>query len=42
MMGSGYELHLFAREDLHGVTYEPKSLMATDYDKNSHPASFRT
>jgi cytochrome c oxidase cbb3-type subunit 3 len=41
MLGSDNELHMFARDELRQVVYEPKSLMPTDYDKRLTPEEFR-
>ena len=41
MLGSDNELHMFARDELRQVIYEPKSLMPTDYDKRLAPEEFQ-
>jgi cytochrome c oxidase cbb3-type subunit III len=41
MLGSDSELHMFARDQLRQVVYEPKSLMPTDYDKRLTPEEFQ-
>lgn len=41
MLGSDNELHMFARDELRQVVYEPKSLMPTDYDKRLTPEEFQ-
>ena len=41
MLGSDNELHMFARDELRQVAYEPKSLMPTDYDKRLTPEEFQ-
>jgi putative heme-binding domain-containing protein len=41
ILGSDNEVHLFARDELRRVIYEPKSLMPTDYDKRLTPEEFR-
>jgi|HubBroStandDraft_6_1064221.scaffolds.fasta_scaffold522508_2 cytochrome c oxidase cbb3-type subunit 3 len=41
IMGSDNELHMFARDELREVVYEPKSLMPTDYDKRLTPEEFQ-
>ena len=33
LLGSDNTLHMFARDELRDIVYEPKSLMPTDYDK---------
>ena len=40
-MGSDNELHMFARDELREVVYEPKSLMPTDYDKRLTSEEFQ-
>ena len=40
MLGRDNQLHLFARADLRRITYDPKSLMPTDYDRRLTPAEF--
>ena len=41
MLGSDNELHMFARDELRQVVYEPKSLMPTDYDKRLTAEEFQ-
>jgi cytochrome c oxidase cbb3-type subunit 3 len=41
ILGSDDALHLFARDQLRDVVYEPKSLMPTDYDKRLTPDEFQ-
>jgi hypothetical protein len=41
MLGSDNELHMFARDELRQVVYQPKSLMPTDYDKRLTPEEFQ-
>ena len=41
ILGSDSELHMFARDELRQVAYEPKSLMPTDYDKRLTPEEFQ-
>ena len=41
MLGSDNELHMFARDELRQVVFEPKSLMPTDYDKRLTPEEFQ-
>ena len=41
IMGSDNELHLFTRDELREVVYEPKSLMPTDYDKRLTTEEFQ-
>jgi len=41
IMGSDNELHMFARDELGQVVYEPKSLMPTDYDKRLTAEEFQ-
>jgi cytochrome c oxidase cbb3-type subunit III len=41
IMGSDNELHMFARDELREVVYEPKSLMPTDYDKRLTSEEFQ-
>jgi cytochrome c oxidase cbb3-type subunit III len=41
MLGSDNELHMFARDELRQVVYEPKSLMPTEYDKRLTPEEFQ-
>jgi cytochrome c oxidase cbb3-type subunit 3 len=41
MLGSDNELHMFARDELRQVLYQPKSLMPTDYDKRLTPEEFQ-
>jgi len=41
ILGSDNALHLFARDRLREVVYEPKSLMPTDYDKRLTPDEFQ-
>jgi hypothetical protein len=33
LLGSDNTLHMYARDELRDIVYEPKSLMPTDYDK---------
>jgi hypothetical protein len=40
-MGVDDKLHLLDREELRDVTYEPKSLMPTDYDKRLTPVELQ-
>ena len=41
MLGSDNELHMFARDELRQVVYEPKGLMPTDYDKRLTAEEFQ-
>jgi len=41
ILGSDNEVHMFARDELRQVVYEPKSLMPTDYDKRLTPTEFQ-
>ena len=41
IMGSDNELHLFSRDELRQVVYEPKSVMPTDFDKRLTPEEFQ-
>jgi cytochrome c oxidase cbb3-type subunit 3 len=41
MLGSDNDLHLFARDELRQVDYQPQSLMPTDWDKRLTPQEFQ-
>jgi putative heme-binding domain-containing protein len=41
MLGTDNELHLFNRDELREIVYEPRSFMPTDYDKRLTPAEFQ-
>ena len=41
LLGLDNALHLFARDELREIVYEPNSLMPTDYDKRLTPEEFQ-
>jgi putative heme-binding domain-containing protein len=41
MLGTDNALHLFARDELREIVYEPDSLMPSDYDKRLPPEEFQ-